>query len=104
MLNNPTALGASISRGTYAGNNAANAAKSHGLGKTPKVVYIAGPSADLRYAIVIPGLLTSDVNGGSINNYSVTTPTTDYFYVGNATSYAASMNETGKTYDFVAIG
>lgn len=96
---------AGINSGTYAGNDTANRAIAHGLGVTPKIVFI---QVDGQYWFRITDQLAkihfAEADTDTIGTHTVTAMGTTNFYVGNATSYTFSANATGWTYYWVAIG
>jgi hypothetical protein len=94
-----------ISSGSYTGNNTANRAIAHGLGVIPKLVVSA--SYGYEYSFIIQGLaLTISLYPvRTINLYlGVSAMDATNFYVGNATDYGESVNASGGTYYWVAIG
>ena len=96
-LNNPAAA-AKVTSGSYAGDGAANRPLAHGLGKTPKLVFIIAQGAGV---VDRNGYVKNTTNigfNGDLN--TVTAWTTTYFYVSNAT---AAFNEGTINYDWVAI-
>lgn len=98
-----TSLLATISTGTYTGDNTVNRAIPHGLGVKPKIVSIVVIGHGTYFKIIkdteINALdhVTSTVN-------AVTAKNSTNFYVGNAGSYPYSANATTYTYYWTAIG
>lgn len=90
--------------GTYVGNDTANRAIPHGLGKIPAIYFIVEDGAYLFVELVslnqIEGISAA---AGAQYTYPQTAPTTTNFYVGNAASYNRSANNTGHTYYWVAL-
>jgi len=92
--------------GGYTGNDVANRPIAHGLGKLPLLVYIVGDTnnhhaTEMRSGSPIRGWSASL---GSAAALAVSAFTTTNFYVGNATSYAYTMNVSGRNYEWIAIG
>jgi len=92
-----------ISTGSYVGDSSANKAITHGLGVVPKLVVIVA-TATSGPGILIPPSCNYILITSSPGGYSVTAADTNLFYVGNATSYPNSMNQTGVTYYWTATG
>jgi hypothetical protein len=100
---NGSAKIAKINKGSYTGDNTTNRAIPHGLGNTPKIIFITGTHIDL-------GTLRIDASEGyvrsiedaSTHRLDVTDPDTTNFYVGNPSDYGHSANG-GFTYYWVAI-
>ncbi len=93
---------ASSSAGQYTGNNSVNRAIAHGLGSTPRLVFIADAAAATHlFNIVGVQAQIRWIGGDAV--LAVTAPDTTNFYVGNNTSYGQSANGTA-VYDWVAIG
>lgn len=85
-------------KGTYTGDNSANKAIAHGLGRVPKLVVIQKAAAG-DIAVIIDGNATISTQvGGSFYSYAVTAVDATNFYVGNATSYPNSFNNGTVTY------
>lgn len=89
-----------ITTGTYAGDDSANKAIAHGLGRTPKFVYIQIDTASNPFFIA--GDAAGILQVGT-SFHAVTAPGSTNFYVGNAASYPQSANAVGNTYRWVAI-
>lgn len=105
---NPTAF-AQITSGTYTGDDTANRAISHGLGVTPRVVFIFEP-------LGVGGYVRARITGGVAVIYSeynagtcalnITIPDLNNFYIGHAADYYKSCNSAfggGVLYYWVAI-
>ncbi len=90
-----------VSSGSYTGNATVNRAIPHGLGVTPKLIYLVEESVVAFYHII--GAL-AEIRSSTSGRLAVTIPDATNFYVGNATSYPQSANENLKVYDWVAIG
>lgn len=90
--------------GSYTGDQTANRAIPHGLGATPKIVFIFD-STDGSYNFRIFGALGSIVHWaiGTAFHYAVTIPDATNFYVGYATEWTKSANTTGRVYYWVAL-
>ena len=100
----PSAL-AFITSGSYTGNDAADRAIAHGLGVTPKIVFIVLYNGSAQWNIVTG--LASFINywaAAGFGQHAVTTPTSTNFYVGNAGSYLYSANYNTYLHYWVAIG
>lgn len=100
--NNGVAV-ASVTSGSYTGNDTSNRAIPHGLGVTPKVVFIfalGGTTGLLR----IYDDRVYFVSSGADSSLVTTSWTSTNFYVGNAGSYAQSANANLQDYAWVAIG
>lgn len=93
--------------GTYAGDSTANRAIAHGLGVTPKIVFIVGLGVPTSYWYRLfsgQGAIFYQT-GAAATSTPVTAPDATNFYVGNATpGYDQSANLTGNSYAWVAIG
>lgn len=92
---------ATVAGSEYIGNNTANRAIPHGLGRTPKAVFIIGDgTGDLTILIDgHPTIVQVSVPGG----WAVTAMDATNFYVGNASTYPNTANATGVTYSWAAI-
>lgn len=90
-----------IAQGTYTGDSTVNKAVAHTLGVIPKFVIILNTTNEAGTFYNVAGTLI----GQFYNNlgYAVTGFDTTNFYVGNATSYANSMNYTGRAYMWIAF-
>jgi hypothetical protein len=95
------------SSGSYTGNGTVNRAIPHGLGVTPKIVFLV-ISATLSYLFNIFGAqgYIQCLMGGAdaFVLKAVTTPDATNFYVGNAADYITSANSQSVSYLWVAIG
>lgn len=88
-----------MTTGSYTGNDTANRAIPHGLGRRPAVVIITQPLyMAFMCASLEPSLIVSAVSS------AVTDPDATNFYVGNAANYANSANEGTRVYHWVAFG
>lgn len=95
-INNPPLV---IASGTYTGNNTADRAIPHGLGRIPKFVFIWNiGQASFWHLLSNTSILMNHTVA-----WAVTAPTSANFYVGNAGSYAQSANENGQTFNWTAI-
>ena len=88
--------------GSYTGNSTVNRAIPHGLGRTPKMVFLVF-NAGLKQFIIQLAFITKIEHNVATLCYVITTPDATNFYVGNATDYEASANAV-HLYDWVAIG
>lgn len=95
---------AGVSSGTYSGNNTANRAIAHGLSKAPYLVIIYRSTGNYERISIIPGGYITYHSAAAIDQLPVTAPDATNFYVGNASSYSASANNTTVDYKWVAIG
>lgn len=91
--NNPPVIAQS---GTYVGNDTANRAIPHGLGRIPKLVYIRRDGNTSQFFLKGGDLL-------GVNVYAVTAWNSNNFYVGNAGNYAGSANGNTLPYSWTAI-
>ena len=91
--------------GSYTGNDSANRAIPHGLGITPKIVFLEA----INFVYVIFGAVASilclyNVSGTATwSDTVVTISDSTNFYVGNAVGYDRTANNNGTTYYWVAI-
>ena len=92
-----------ISSGTYDGNSSVNRAVAHGLGRIPKLVFIADITGGIWRNFIIGGYLCGSYSTGDAN-YDVTDPDATNFYVGNAADYSQSANNLTRTYKYVLWG
>jgi len=97
------AAGAVVKASSYTGNSTPNRAIAHGLGVTPKIVFI-WDNTDNDRAFKIWGALAKIMKEYNVAVYAVTIPDSTNFYVGNASGYGDSANGAGATYYWVAIG
>lgn len=105
-INNP-GTGAAIHSGNYIGDNSANRAIPHSLGKTPQLVAIFedyGVAAQSYFVHPPFGAIYAHTPGPAHTVRTVTVADITNFYVGNAGSYSESANATGINYYWVAIG
>jgi len=86
--------------GTYTGNDSADRAIPHGLGRTPKVVFIFAVSTGNIWHLFGTGDYLVYNTGTYFSN---TAWTAVNFYVGDAGSYPNSANAVGATYTWIAI-
>jgi hypothetical protein len=95
---------AKASSGNYVGNDTANRAIPHGLGRIPSMVFIA-QSGGINYNLIYPtaAQILYLSNASNVLVYAVTVCDSTNLYVGNATSYGASGNATGTTYNWVVL-
>lgn len=93
-----------IGVGSYTGDDTANRARSHGLGVIPKhisVVFSSGGGNGHAAEMITSGYITRDIAGV---RYSVTAWNSTNFYVGHSGSWPSSLNGSGYTYSWIAIG
>lgn len=86
--------------GSYSGNDSANRAIAHGLGRVPSIVNILVAGGSQLYLISGALAQVTCINAGT--NLAVTAMDATYFYVGNAASYLNSANAIGGTYHWGA--
>lgn len=84
--------------GSYTGNDTANRAIPHNLGRTPVHIFIAQDSSNNSMHLIYDRILY-----GSAANHVVTPPNGVNFYVGNAANYAQSANGSTIPYHWVAL-
>jgi len=85
--------------GNYVGNDAANRAIDHGLGRIPSLVLIHNT---LKTQIIINGSASiTSINDAA--TYAVTAVDSVSFYVGNAGNYPSSANGAATTYYWAAV-
>jgi hypothetical protein len=87
--------------GTYTGNDTADRAIPHGLGRQCKFVFISKVGAAITQCCIFDNYAGTLSTGSS--PFAVTAPTATNFYVGNIGSYPASFNGTGIQYNWVAF-
>lgn len=88
-----------VTGSTYVGNDSANRAIPHGLGRIPKAVIIVANSGNYNYHVVQSGM----IHNIGTSFLAVTAMDATNFYVGNAGSYPNSGNATGTTYTWSAL-
>ena len=95
-----------ITSGSYTGNATVNRAVAHGLGVTPKIVFIAHPTGGSFFRIYGSLALIMYQNAGlpASGSLAVTIPNATNFYVGNATDYGLSANTNAVVWHWVALG
>lgn len=94
---------AKIASGSYVGNNTVNRAIAHGLGVKPKLVYLLLSVRGEVMRLVDGTALVHTLTGADEYTYAVTAMDVTNFYVGNATSYNFSGNDSTKTYYWIGI-
>ncbi len=91
-----------MTTGSYAGDNTANRAIPHGLGRTPKHVSIESNQSDgIRH---LSAGFINYADQTSALYFALTTWDATNFYVGNAGGYWGSANASGSTFYWVAEG
>ena len=102
----PSGLVARASAGEYTGNNNANRAVPHGLGATPKIVFIIDITWENCWFRILGGYNRIHVFNDApfIDSLAVTQPDNTNFYVGTAGDMGNSANFDEAVYDWVAIG
>lgn len=88
------------SSGGYAGNDTANRAIPHGLGRIPSNVYITLNGNQFAFSITNGRAEIVNIGAGFL---AVTAPDATNFYVGNAGSYGVSANAAGSNYSWSAV-
>lgn len=88
-----------VTSGSYTGNDTADRAIAHGLGRIPKLVYVTETAADFNFFCIANsiGYILAGGGGGG----AVTAPDATNFHVGTAGLFVATANNTGKTYNWV---
>jgi hypothetical protein len=81
--------------GTFAGNDAANRAIPHGLGRTPSLVVMTNGTQTAAH--IICGQ-SGTILYTSVGVKTVTAMDAVNFYVGEASNYTTSGNAAGTTY------
>lgn len=101
-VNNPPTSSLDSDTGTYTGDDTANRAIPHNLGRKPKVVLIYGFSYFGYMLYEDDGIIhyCGSTNGAK----SVTTMTDTNFYVGNVANYSETCNKDTRDYYWTAIG
>jgi hypothetical protein len=85
--------------GNYAGNDSANRAIAHGLGRIPRTIIIRTDSGTTFFRINQGrGIILYYQQTVGEGEYAVTVPDVTNFYVGNAGKYGLSANGAGTTY------
>ena len=93
-----------IASDSYTGNDTANRAIAHGLGRQPKFIYIYTPETrNYQFVVSMDGYVKLTYSAGDYS-HAVTTSDATNFYVGNASNYLQSANDDTNTYQWVAIG
>lgn len=95
---------ASISSGSYTGNSTVDRAIPHGLGVTPKIVFIIDVPGVFWFRIIEALASIFYIAAATMERYGVTAMNSTNFYVGNATQYYQSANYDARSYRWVAIG
>ena len=99
------ALKGRITSGNYTGDGTANKAIAHGLGVTPKIVFLTlSPAGGFWYRIfgALAGIYYDQP--GAQGFLPVTIPDATNFYVGNVAGYPHSANGDAIAYYWVAMG
>lgn len=89
-----------MSYGQYTGNNTQNRAIAHGLGRTPKIIFITPESWGTAIFDLQPGVIQDAVSYRAAH----TGPDSTNFYVGITGYMGESKNANGLNYYWVAIG
>lgn len=92
------------SSGSYTGDATANRAIPHGLGITPKIVFISATSGAFFFRIITGLAKIIYINPATHGTHTVSVINNTNFYVGNSSDYTQSANFTTITYYWVAIG
>ena len=84
---------------TFVGNGAVNRAVAHGMSVEPSIILIVNSTDNYKHFIFNGSANIHYIGAASASNrYSVTAIDSTSFYVGNATTYTGSANESGTTY------
>jgi len=94
--------GGSIGSDTYTGNNGISRAIAHGLGVTPKFVFITTNSSKESCWLLSTGYIHSVYYQGTY--YTIDDMDDTNFYVGNINTTHYAGNAEGKVYTWIAIG
>lgn len=91
------------SSGSYTGNDTVNRAIPHGLGRTPTMVRMRKTAGGAWFDTIRSGYIGwfNHLGSGSV---TVTAADATNFYIGNASSYYNSANDSGIVHYWVAIG
>ena len=87
--------------GTYAGNDSADRAIPHGLGRIPQLVIISVDVLNTQWLLI--GASQRILYPGVANTAIGTANDSTNFRVGEAGSYTNTANAVGATYRWVAI-
>lgn len=101
-LNNPAVGFAVIASGTYTGDDSVNKAIPHGMGKAPQLILII---SNQGYHFWLSEGDAGWISGNFVGQprLAVTAPDATNFYVGNATSYPGSANQTVAAHYWTAL-
>lgn len=100
-----SAIAAVINSQSYVGNDTANRAIAHGLGKIPRFVTMVDANGAYGTMVLVNGTAAIYQGSNTANTiYAVTGPDATNFYVGNAAAYPTSANGNGITYYWTAVG
>ena len=99
------ALTGRVTTGGYTGNNTANRAIPHGLGKTPATVFLyLLPTYAMWFRILGSQARVIYINNTpTLSSVVVTQPNGTNFYVGNDPSFGYGANGNALVYEWVAI-
>lgn len=92
-----------ITSGSYIGNNTENRAIKHRLGKKPKLVMGSREGSALCHKILQSGKIEY-ISSTWSTSLNVNEANFENFYVGNSSSYWASLNANNGKFYWVAIG
>lgn len=90
-----------VTSGSYTGNDTADRAIPHGLGRIPSMVMI-NTASNIVHLRQPKGFTTWQYNDTSASS-AVTAATATNFYVGNAANYSLSGNLNATVYTWVAL-
>lgn len=99
-----------VTSGSYSGNSTASRAIAHGLGVTPKIVFLvrnvdSGYSCWYRIIGTLGKIMWQWSGAASPSGqYAVTIADATNFYVGNSLDYSRSANYNYESYYWVALG
>lgn len=100
-LSNPAVV--TRASGSYTGNDSANRAIPHGLGRVPGIIHIKGTANNDDFFISNGYILKHPNAAVHASGGGITAPTSSNFYVGNAASYSNSANANTVAYEWSAI-
>lgn len=94
-----------IASGSYTGNDTANRAISHGLGKVPKLIFFQATNTivEISGLSVRLGVYNAMISGLPTYASAVTAADATNFYVGSAANYEYSGNGDTHTYYWVVL-
>ncbi len=101
-LNNPATGFATLASGTYTGDDSVNKAIPHGLAVAPQLILIiSNQGYHFWLSLGDAGWISGNFSGQP--RLAVTAIDATNFYVGNATSYPGSANQTAAAHYWTAV-